>query len=739
MPLPLPDLDDRRWADLVEEARALIPQLAPAWTDLNFSDPGITLIELLAALTEQDVFAVDRIPASHRARFTDLTGTPLRPARPALTPLVFATTSAAPLRIPVGTVLTADTGGELTLHSLLAADGGPDVTAVTVWGCPIVAVRSSAGSEVTDRTADVRHGAPFAALGPNPQPGAALMLGLGLSPVFPSDARLSLWFGLDDAATAGLSSHPAEVPPDAPHHGFMTAWEWFDGSQWRAFAGRVLDETRALSRSGRVVLPVGTAGLPPAVLEAQTGPLRWVRVRAAAGRPDVAPIVRTLAGDAAPATQTVPLVHEWRLAPDHEPIPGWLATGARAPLALATSRQGEVLAIDAGAAGDPAPLVVPAAPGRVGLTLAAAGVADGAPAFTTTAGDGVPLLGGTVRVWTSDSTGCRPWRVVASLHRSTPESQDVLVDHLTGTLTFGDGERGMYPRAGETVLVAAELTRGTAGTPTQLARWSIAHHPVTGAVTGLAPIDPRTLTVAALPGRAAVPADDLRSGRGRAARAVWAHERLVETAPLGTLDQLDRAAVLALTRPGRAVTLVDYERIALEVPGTAIRRSRAWAELDPALPGLIAEGTVTVVVVPGLPVGRPTPTPATLAVIRRWLCPRRSLGTRLVVTGPTYLEVTIRAQVRALPGVDRNRVAAAATARLHAFFDPLTGGPAGHGWPFGRDIHRAEVMSVLDAVPGVDYVSTLEMSAPGREPGCGSLCLGPTHLVASGQHEVVVS
>ena len=55
MPLPLPNLDDRTYADLIEEARALIPGLdrggpddQPSWTNHNPSDPGITLIELFA-------------------------------------------------------------------------------------------------------------------------------------------------------------------------------------------------------------------------------------------------------------------------------------------------------------------------------------------------------------------------------------------------------------------------------------------------------------------------------------------------------------------------------------------------------------------------------------------------------------------------------------------------------------------------------------------------------------------
>ena len=47
MPLSLPNLDDRTYAGLVEEARALIPALCPEeWTDYNETDPGIALIEL---------------------------------------------------------------------------------------------------------------------------------------------------------------------------------------------------------------------------------------------------------------------------------------------------------------------------------------------------------------------------------------------------------------------------------------------------------------------------------------------------------------------------------------------------------------------------------------------------------------------------------------------------------------------------------------------------------------------
>jgi hypothetical protein len=60
MPLPPLDLDTRTYADLVEEARSLIPRYAPQWTDYNASDPGITLLELFAWLVEQDIYRVNR-------------------------------------------------------------------------------------------------------------------------------------------------------------------------------------------------------------------------------------------------------------------------------------------------------------------------------------------------------------------------------------------------------------------------------------------------------------------------------------------------------------------------------------------------------------------------------------------------------------------------------------------------------------------------------------------------------
>lgn len=72
MPIPLPNLDDRTFAELTAEARALIPGVHPAWTDHNPSDPGIVLVELLAWLTEMLLFQVNEIPDSSTEGFLRL-------------------------------------------------------------------------------------------------------------------------------------------------------------------------------------------------------------------------------------------------------------------------------------------------------------------------------------------------------------------------------------------------------------------------------------------------------------------------------------------------------------------------------------------------------------------------------------------------------------------------------------------------------------------------------------------
>ena len=76
MPLTLPNLDDRSYADLLAEARALIPALAPGWTDHNPADPGITLVELFAWLTEMLLYRLNQVTDENRLAFLTLINGP---------------------------------------------------------------------------------------------------------------------------------------------------------------------------------------------------------------------------------------------------------------------------------------------------------------------------------------------------------------------------------------------------------------------------------------------------------------------------------------------------------------------------------------------------------------------------------------------------------------------------------------------------------------------------------------
>jgi hypothetical protein len=72
MPLRVPNLDDRTFDDLVDEALAMLPRYAPAWTNHNPSDPGITLIELFAYFTELFIYRLNRVTRETKIRFLQL-------------------------------------------------------------------------------------------------------------------------------------------------------------------------------------------------------------------------------------------------------------------------------------------------------------------------------------------------------------------------------------------------------------------------------------------------------------------------------------------------------------------------------------------------------------------------------------------------------------------------------------------------------------------------------------------
>src|SRR5690242_12998638 len=75
-----PKVDGRTYQDLVDEALARVPIHNPDWTNFNESDPGVTLLELFAFLTESLLYRLNQIPERNRLAFLKLLGVGLKPA-----------------------------------------------------------------------------------------------------------------------------------------------------------------------------------------------------------------------------------------------------------------------------------------------------------------------------------------------------------------------------------------------------------------------------------------------------------------------------------------------------------------------------------------------------------------------------------------------------------------------------------------------------------------------------------
>ena len=114
MPLPEPILDDLRFQqDLVDEARRRIIRYCPEWTDYNLSDPGITLIELFAWMTEMIVYRLNRVPEKNYIKFMELLGIQLQPASSARAELTFRLSTPFPVGPEDDTVAVVSQGTEV--------------------------------------------------------------------------------------------------------------------------------------------------------------------------------------------------------------------------------------------------------------------------------------------------------------------------------------------------------------------------------------------------------------------------------------------------------------------------------------------------------------------------------------------------------------------------------------------------------------------------------------------------
>jgi predicted phage baseplate assembly protein len=257
MALPVPNLDDRRFQDLVDDAKRLVQQRCPDWTDHNVSDPGVTLIETFAFMVDQLLYRLNRVPDRNYIKFLDLMGVRLFPPSAARGPVTFWLSAPQPdvVRIPVGSeVATVRTDVDEALVFTVDFD-------LNIIPCSLVTLRSQpSGGSFRDHS-DTLHGGPglpcFSAV---PQPGDALYVGLS-DPV--PRCMVALRF---KCRIEGVGVDPLNPP---------LKWEAYDGSDW-VVCEVESDETGGLNRSGDVIVHVPSTHVASVLDQERAG---WLRAR----------------------------------------------------------------------------------------------------------------------------------------------------------------------------------------------------------------------------------------------------------------------------------------------------------------------------------------------------------------------------------------------------------------------------------------------------------------------------
>lgn len=268
--LPTPNLDDRTFQSLVDDARRLVHRRCPQWSDHNISDPGITLIETVAMMVDQLIYRLNRVPDRNYVKFLEMLGLELRPPGAARGEVTFWLS--APQDQPI-------TVRQETEVSTDRTDVDEPIVFSTTEKLDIVPCSLQTGRVATvcgrDPAVDQRNqpgGVEFRCFSDRPVPGDALLI--GLDNAVPSCAVL---------LRVACRVSGVGVDPDNPPY----VWEaWCGGSEWVP-CELERDETKAFNQPGDVVLhvPPGHApGSPPQIGGQNRGWLRCRLVETAPGQ-----------------------------------------------------------------------------------------------------------------------------------------------------------------------------------------------------------------------------------------------------------------------------------------------------------------------------------------------------------------------------------------------------------------------------------------------------------------------
>jgi hypothetical protein len=286
------------------------------------------------------------------------------------------------------------------------------------------------------------------------------------------------------------------------------------------------------------------------------------------------------------------------------------------------------------------------------------------------------------------------WRQRPHLFFSGPDDRVYVIERSRGRVLVGDGRNGSVPPAGaDNVRIAAYRSGG-----------GLAGNVPAGAISQL------------LSGVLAENVTNPRAAEGGA--------------DVETIAAVNRRGPQVIRHRGRSLSTSDYEALALEA-SPAVAVARALPATAPN--GRPAAGWVTVIIVPHAVDAQPRPSYGLRRRVREFLAARApaSITARIAVIGPTYLPIGVETVLSPLNRSDAGVVVERANQVLARFLHPLTGGPDGDGWPFGRDVYLSDVAAVLEGLDGVDYVPTINLLLNGTPRG-ERVDVPPDRIVVAG-------
>ena len=701
MPLQIPTLDDRRYQQLLDEALARIPVHTPEWTNFNKSDPGVTLIEIFAFLTENLLYRSNQIPERNRRKFLQLLGIGLQPSSSARGLVTFSNDRGPLETVTLGKELEVR-AGQIPFRTTQGLDVLP-IEAQFVYKRELKdpsnqlrayynQLYASFLKPQLSSTAQLYETATFPLAG-----GAALDLGR-------ESIDGSLWIAL----LRRENDKPSATPPDD----LKKAREKLHQKICQEIGGKTLTVgiVPALADATRALKPAGLANPEGEALLKYEVPIGEKLSSVASER---APRYRTVDAVSSgnvllePGTVqiTLPQASDLKLWDNLDPLESGVLDF---PPAIEDSNLSERLItwlrIRASAA---APVNLLWAGINTVFVSQRAHVANellpdgnGAPDQSAVLSK-TPVIPSSVRLSVTSQGTTEQWKLIDDLMAAGPEvptpdlrkppgsyvpsnqpTKVFTVNAESGEIKFGDAQHGARPPLGARLRVDYDYGVGRAG---NVNAGSINNSP-------------------ALPAGFKV-ANPVATWGGAEAETVTEGEK-----------QISRY----LQHRDRVVSAADFKTITRRTPGVDVGRVEVLPayspELGPTEPG-DAPGAVTLMIIPKYdPVQPDAPMPNRnfLDTVCAYLDPRRLATTEVFLRGPSYRQIWISIGINVESGRGIAEVREAVKSRLLEFLSPLAGGPEAspdqsgevdRGWPLRKPVVALELMAKASAVDGVSSVN----------------------------------